>query len=91
MRRAVIYARVMGGSISEEQVALLREHCPHLKAVTVMLDGNEAGRKAAGAVALSLARHWWVRLAELPEGEQPDTASVPMLNVMLRRPQPEAA
>src|SRR5918995_1095178 len=35
---------LMGSSMSEAQVALLREHCPALRLVSVMLDGDEAGR-----------------------------------------------
>ena len=54
------------------RIALLRD-CPALRFVTVMLDGDEAGRKAAPAVAAALARHWWVRIVELPDGMEPDT------------------
>lgn len=64
---------LMGSSISEEQVALLGEHCPNLRALTVMLDGGEAVQHATDVVAARLARHWWTRIAELPDGEQPDT------------------
>src|SRR4051812_23143359 len=62
------------GSVSEEQVALLLEHCPTLRFVTVCLDPDDAGRKASELVATRLARHWWVRIATLPDGMQPDTA-----------------
>ena len=65
---------LMGGSISEEQVALLLEHCPALRFVTVCLDPDDAGRKASELVAARLSRHWWVRIATLPDGMQPDTA-----------------
>ncbi len=65
---------LMGGSISEEQVALLLEHCPALRFVTVCLDPDEPGRKASELVAARLSRHWWVRIATLPDGMQPDTA-----------------
>lgn len=76
---------LMGTAISEEQVALLREHAPELRALTVLLDGDAPGRKAADSVAARLARHWWVRIAELPEGEEPDTAAPEMLNELVRR------
>jgi DNA primase len=46
---------LMGSSMSDAQVALLREHCPELRHVTVMLDGDEAGRTAAEGVAVKLA------------------------------------
>jgi DNA primase len=63
---------LLGTSISTEQVALLRD-CPALRFVTVMLDGDQAGRTAAPEIAARLARHWWVRIIELPEGREPDT------------------
>ena len=58
---------------------------PRVRFVTVMLDGDVGGRAAADVVITKLARHWWVRLSELLEGEQPDTASVATLNGLLRR------
>jgi DNA primase len=64
---------LMGSSISEQQITLLREHCPRLRLITVMLDGDDAGRKAADLVSARLAKHWWVRIATLPDGAQPDT------------------
>jgi hypothetical protein len=64
---------LMGTALSEEQLALLRERCPHLKAVTILLDGDDAGRAATLSIVPRLARHWWTRIAELPEGAQPDT------------------
>jgi DNA primase len=76
---------LMGSSVSEEQVALLREHCPALRFVTVMLDGDDAGRQAAAAVAARLSRHWWTRTAALPEGAQPDTAEDGVLGELLGR------
>ena len=45
---------LMGGSISEEQVALLREHCPSLRFVTVCLD-PEPGRGGRARRAHGLA------------------------------------
>jgi DNA primase len=76
---------LMGSHLSEEQVALLREHCPNLTHVTVMLDGDEPGRTAAIAVAGRLAEHWWVRKAMLPDGAQPDTVGEADLARLLRR------
>jgi DNA primase len=60
--------------VSEQQIALLRTHCPALRFVTVCLDGDDAGRKASELVAAQLSRHWWVRIATLGDGMQPDTA-----------------
>lgn len=76
---------LMGGSASEEQVVLLRAHCPALRHVTVMLDGDEAGRKATEAVAPRLAGHWWTRVVALPEGTQPDTVAEGQLAALLGR------
>jgi DNA primase len=56
---------LMGSSLSNEQVALLRD-CPALRFVTVMLDGDEAGQKAGDIVAIQLAKHWWIRIVALP-------------------------
>ena len=38
----------------------------------LMLDGDEAGRKATAEILLRLARHTFVNVWELPEGKQPD-------------------
>ena len=81
---------LMGSSISAEQVALLKEHCPELWYLTVMLDGDEPGREAADVVVTKLAQNWWARVVQLPEGEQPDTTSVNTLNALLRRAEPQA-
>ena len=79
---------LMGSSLDEAQIALLYEHCPSLEALTVMLDGGEAASKAADVVASQLARHWWVRSAELTDGEQPDTVPLDDLHRLLRRGKP---
>ena len=63
---------LMGTSISETQIGLLEAHCPALRFITLCLDGDDAGRKASEIVAAQLARHWWVRIARLPDGMQPD-------------------
>jgi DNA primase len=79
---------LMGSSIAEEQVALLREHCPALRFVTVMLDGDEAGRKAGDIIAARLAKHWWTRTVALPDGTQPDTVAHGQLEHLLGRKDP---
>ena len=76
---------LMGSSMSDAQVKLLEEHCPELRHVTVMLDGDEAGRSAAEGVAVKLARHWWVRIVSLPDGGQPDTVELDVLEHLLGR------
>ena len=79
---------LMGSSIAEAQILLLKEHCPSLRALTVMLDGGEAAQRAADMVASSLARHWWLRIAELADGEQPDTVPLAELQRLLKRDKP---
>jgi DNA primase len=74
---------LMGTSISTEQVALLRDHCPALRFVTVMFDGDQAGRTASPEIAARLACHWWVRIIDLPEGSEPDTLSQEKLLALL--------
>jgi DNA primase len=51
----------------------------------MMLDGDDAGRKAAPTVAARLARHWWTRIVELPDGTQPDTVERGVLEELLGR------
>lgn len=81
---------LMGSSISEEQVALLREHCPALRFVTVLLDGDEAGVEGGDKVTAALAKHWFVRIVALPDGNQPDMVDQGELERLLgRRPRGE--
>src|ERR1017187_9183698 len=60
---------LMGCSLSEEQEKLLARH---FRQVVLMLDGDEAGRRAAGDIAGRLARRAWVRVVDVPAGKQPD-------------------
>jgi DNA primase len=75
---------LMGSSISEEQIALLRD-CPVLRHVTVMLDGDEAGQKAGDIIVARLAKHWWARIVLLPDETQPDTVERSVLEQLLGR------
>jgi DNA primase len=63
---------LMGCSMSEAQEALLVKH---FDSAWLMLDGDEAGRKAGTECVTRMARRMWVRLAEVPEGKQPDQLS----------------
>jgi DNA primase len=76
---------LMGSSLSDEQVALLREHCPALRFVSVMLDSDEAGQKAVDIVTSRLAKHWWTRDVALPGGTQPDTVEKSVFEQLLGR------
>lgn len=74
---------LMGRSLSEEQTALLR--ASGVKYLTVLLDGDEAGRTAVPAVMERLAREpLLVKFGLLPEGSQPDTAPEAVLCGLLR-------
>ena len=64
-------AALMGSSVSEEQLALLRERGTRF--VTLLLDGDDPGRKARERVLPDLARAFFVRAPLLPDGEKPDT------------------
>lgn len=64
-------ASLMGCSVSPEQVALLRDR--GVQFVTLLLDGDDAGRQARERVLSELASLFFVRAPLLPEGEKPDT------------------
>ena len=48
-----------------------------------MLDGDEAGRKAAGEIGGRLVHKVWVRVVDLPDGKQPDQLSTAELQAVL--------
>jgi DNA primase len=72
---------LMGCSLSEDQEAQL---VGHFRQVVVMLDGDEAGRRAAGEIAGRLAHKLWVRVVDVPEGKQPDQLSTGELQALLK-------
>ena len=59
-------AALMGSSVSEEQLALLRER--GTRYVTALWDGDDAGRKARERALPALADAFFVRAPLLPEG-----------------------
>lgn len=59
-----------GKSLTQQQALLLAEASPD--EVIVMLDGDEAGREAAGKVAQRISSFASVRIAHLPDGKDPD-------------------
>jgi DNA primase len=60
---------LMGCSLSQRQELLLQNHFQH---VTLMLDGDKAGRRAGAAIAARLVTKLAVRVVEIPLGSQPD-------------------
>jgi DNA primase len=74
---------LMGSTLSDGQVALLHE--TGVKYLTIMLDGDEAGRSAAPAMMERLAvEPFLVKFGLLPEGTQPDTVPEAFLRELLR-------
>jgi len=71
---------LMGCSLSEAQQALVVRH---FRQVVIMLDGDEPGQKAATEIASRLAHDLWVRVVEVPDGEQPDQISAEELRRLL--------
>ena len=67
----------MGSSISDEQVLLLQ--IAGVERVTLLMDGDEAGRNACEKVLPRLAAHLFTRVGELPDGLQPDTCDEEVL------------
>jgi DNA primase len=61
---------LMGCSLSQQQEALLQEH---FREVVLLLDGDNAGRRAGTTIAQRLVSKVSTRLVEIPEGSQPDT------------------
>jgi DNA primase len=64
-------AGLMGSSASPEQLALLHEHGTRF--VTLLLDGDDAGRQARERALPELAHSFFVSAPLLPAGEKPDT------------------
>ena len=73
---------LMGCSLSEDQEAQL---VAHFRQVVVMLDGDEAGRRAAVEIAGKLAHKMWVRVVDVPDGRQPDRLATQEIQKLLAR------
>ena len=66
-------AALMGTSLSASQAELVAR--AGFRYAILLLDGDEAGRKAAPEAAFVLSQHVYVRTMELPDGVKPDTVS----------------
>ena len=71
-------AALMGTSLSPAQGELVRK--AGFRHAILLLDGDEAGRKAAPEAAFVLSQHVYVRTMELPDDVKPDTVSEDFLN-----------
>jgi DNA primase len=74
---------LMGASISLQQLELLAH--ANARHITIMLDGDEAGRAAADEVAGAIAKIAWARIVHLPNGRQPDRVDRAELEQLLGR------
>ena len=63
---------LMGSTLSDAQAALLLKNC---EAVTIMLDGDEAGQTATAQIVARLVRETYVKVAAITSGQQPDQLS----------------
>lgn len=70
---------LMGSTLSEQQERLLGR----FRQVTLFLDGDDAGRKAAEEIAARLVRGVHVRIVEPPDGKQPDQLVQEQLRTLL--------
>jgi 5S rRNA maturation endonuclease (ribonuclease M5) len=73
---------LMGSFLSQRQSELLRRHFHH---VTLLLDGDQPGRRAAEVIASSLSSQVSVYQIELPIGVQPDQLSSVEINALFAR------
>jgi len=73
---------LMGTSFSQRQSELMTGHFAR---VTLLLDGDEPGRRAAEIIAQSLLLKMPVDKTDLPKGVQPDQLSSTEINFLLPR------
>jgi DNA primase len=72
---------LMGRSLSTMQEQLLA--ASDAGYLTLLFDGDEPGRMASAALLPRLARSWFGRSVDLPEGTQPDTVDETTLRALL--------
>jgi DNA primase len=76
---------LMGTSVSVQQLELLAH--ANARHITVLLDGDEAGRAASEEVAGAIGNVAWSRIVHLLDGAQPDTLDQAQLERLLGRGQ----
>ena len=72
---------LMGSALFEAQCRLL---VGRFRRITLMLDGDQAGRNATAAMAPTLRAHRPTEIVELADGVQPDQLADERLNQILR-------
>ena len=70
---------LMGCSLSHRQEELLQQH---FREVVLLLDGDNAGRRAGAGIAQRLVSKVSTRLVELPGGTQPDMLSADQIRCL---------
>jgi DNA primase len=60
---------LLGSSLSPAQEELL---AAHFKSAVILMDGDEAGRRATNDCLARLGKRMWARAVSLPQGLQPD-------------------
>jgi DNA primase len=73
---------LMGASLSERQSALLDTY---FRELVVMLDGDEAGRRATQKLAAQRWKKLSLSMVEVPSGQQPDQLSTEEIERILSR------
>ena len=72
---------LMGSSLSDVQ----QEHLRRFKYLMLFLDGDDAGREAASAIAGRLVHSQFVKVISLPDGKQPDMLSSDEIRKLLEQ------
>jgi DNA primase len=73
---------LMGCALSADQEEQL---AARFRRGVVMLDGDEAGRRAATEIAGRLAHRVCVRVVDVPDGKQPDQLSIQVVQELLAK------
>lgn len=73
---------LLGAALYDRQRRLLTER---FQQIILMLDGDEAGRRASDTIAVRLARHCPVRVIELADSTQPDQLSEQAIQEILAK------
>jgi DNA primase len=71
----------MGTAVSGEQIALLQRL--GAKRIAVMFDGDPGGKTAALSLAVELTREFFLRIIDVPEGEDPASLDEKELRALL--------